>query len=171
MKRFTNIAMIFGVFYSMTCFSKGNFDGHEHGKIQLEVAYDKNLGTILLKAPMDTIFSFENVPKSDNEKKLFSDVKKRWEENPFQFFMLDPSLNCKTMNTEFRQNIDKEDKVVKHSQLEAKFEFKCEKNLAATRMKISLKKEFKKIKEISLEVFGKSIQKLTLSHDSDDISL
>ena len=141
---------------------------HEHGSIKLGMAVEKNSVDIDLDGPTESFISFEYLPKTENEKKMFNDVKILWEKHFLELVTFDKKLNCKISEASFKQIIDeketaeaqakikdtkkKEEGV--HSDIEAKAKISCSREIAGTNVQVSLKKQFKNIKKLTVEVIS-----------------
>lgn len=131
---------------------------HEHGSIKLGMAIEKNIIDIDLDGPSEAFISFEYLPKTEREKKVFNDVKNLWEKNLFELISFDKKLNCRILEATLTQVIDQKESGKKesgtHSEIEAKAKISCAGNLAGTEVQVSLKKHFKNIKRLVAEILG-----------------
>ncbi|MGZ3789621.1 MAG: ZrgA family zinc uptake protein [Bacteriovorax sp.] len=150
---------------------------HEHGTIKLGMAVEKNIVDIDLDGPTESFISFEYLPKTEKEKKIFNDVKKLWEKKILELVSFDKKLNCKITEASFKQIIDeketaeaqakikdankKEEGV--HSDVEAKAKITCAGNLAGTNVQVSLKKQFKNIKKLTVEVISSETKSVEIT--------
>ncbi|MBC7538151.1 MAG: DUF2796 domain-containing protein [Bacteriovorax sp.] len=141
---------------------------HEHGSIKLGMAVEKNIVDIDLDGPTESFISFEYLPKTDKEKKVFANVQDQWNKNLFELISFDKKLNCKITEASFKQIIDEKETAeaqakIKnaakkeagvHSDIEAKAKVTCSADLAGSSVEISLKKHFKNIKKLTVEVIS-----------------
>ena len=90
--------LIIGVLFSTHSFaSEKSLGAHEHGTIRLGMAVEKNVVDIDLDGPTESFISFEYLPKTEKEKKIFSDVKNLWEKQFLTLVTFDKKLNCKNI--------------------------------------------------------------------------
>jgi hypothetical protein len=158
---------------------------HEHGAIKLGVAVENNSLDIDLNGPTESFINFEYLPKTDTEKKMFNDVKNLWEKNLFSIITPDKGLRCKIIESSFKQIIDeketkeeqakikdpkkKEEGV--HSDVEAKARVICAKDLAGRSLVISLKKVFKNIKKLNVEIISAQSKSVEIISPVQTVSL
>ena len=141
---------------------------HEHGNIKIGMAVEKNVADIDLDGPTESFISFEYLPKTIKEKKIFNDVKNLWEKRILDLVTFDKKLNCKISESSFKQVIDEKETAEEqakikdpkkkeagvHSDIEAKAKITCNADLAGTEVQVSLKKQFKNIKKLTVEVIS-----------------
>lgn len=141
---------------------------HEHGAIKLGMAVEQNVVDIELDGPTESFISFEYLPKTAKEKKIFSDVKDLWEKQLFTLITLDKKLDCKITEASFKQVIDEKETAAEqakikdpkkkeagvHSDVEAKAKITCAKNVSGSLVTVSLKKHFKNIKKLNVELIS-----------------
>ncbi len=141
---------------------------HEHGTIKLGMAVEKNIVEIDLDGPTESFISFEYLPKSKKEKKTFNDVKNLWEKNVLSLISFDKKLDCKIIESSFKQVIDEKETAEEqlkikdpkkkeegvHSDVEAKAKITCNGDIAGTNVQVSLKRQFKNIKKLTVEVIS-----------------
>jgi hypothetical protein len=122
---------------------------HEHGSIKIGMAVEKNIVEIDIDGPSESFLGFEYKAKTAKEKKILSDFENRWEKNLDSLISFDKKLNCKIVDVNFKQEIEGT-----HSDIEAKAKLQCAANVSGTEVQISLKKVFKNIKKLSVEVIS-----------------
>ncbi len=158
---------------------------HEHGAIKLGMAIEKNNIEIDLDGPTESFIGFEYLPKSENEKKVFNDLKIIWEKELFKFIAFDKKLNCAISESHLNQIIDQKEtaefqKNIKdpkkkeagvHSDIKAKAKIKCNANLSGTIAVISLKKHFNKIKKLTLDLISIETKTLEINQEIQSIKL
>ena len=131
---------------------------HEHGTIKLGMAVEKNIVDIDLDGPTESFISFEYLPKTAKEKKIFADVENQWKNKLFELISFDKKLNCKITEASFKQIIDEKAGAKKeegvHSDVEAKAKITCASDLAGSSVEVALKKHFKNIKKLTVEVIS-----------------
>jgi hypothetical protein len=158
---------------------------HEHGSIKLEIAVEKNIIELNIDGPTESFMSFEYLPKSAKEKKIFEDLKTIWEKKLFTLITFESKLNCKIEEATLKQVVDEketkeEQAKIKdpkkkeqgvHSDIEAKAKVSCKYNLAGSNVEISLKKHFKNIKKLTAEIISTETKSVEISKDSQIIKL
>lgn len=164
-------------------FSTASFAGehalgaHVHGAIKLAMAVEKNVADIDLDGPTESFISFEYLPKTVKEKKIFNDVKNLWEKNLLTLITFDKELGCKVSESSFSQVVDEKEtaqaqaeiKNMKrkeegvHSDIEAKAKITCAQNLAGSEVQISLKKQFKNIKKFSIDLLSTETKSIEIT--------
>lgn len=141
---------------------------HEHGTIKLGMAVEKNVADIDLDGPTESFISFEYLPKTAKEKKIFNDAKDLWEKKVLTLVSFDKKLGCKITESSFKQVIDEKETAEEqakikdskkkaegvHSDIEAKAKITCNGDIAGTDVQISLRKQFKNIKKLTVEVIS-----------------
>lgn len=141
---------------------------HEHGSIKMGLAVEKNTADLDLDGPAESFIGFEYLPKSAKDKKALSDAKNLWEKNLLSVVTFDSALGCKVSEASFNQIIDEKetaeaqakikDKKKKesgvHSDIEAKAKITCAKNIDGSSLKVSLLKNFNRIKKLKVEVLS-----------------
>jgi hypothetical protein len=150
---------------------------HEHGSIKLGMAVEKNVVDIDLDGPTESFISFEYLPKTAKEKKIFNDVKELWEKKLFTLVTFDKKLDCKITEASFKQVIDEKETAEEqakikdpkkkeegvHSDVEAKAKVTCAKDIAGTEVAISLRKQFKNIKKLTAEVISNETKSVEIT--------
>lgn len=150
---------------------------HEHGSIKLGMAVEKNIADIALDGPTESFISFEYLPKTDKEKKIFNDVKNLWEKNFLSLLSFDKKLNCKITEASFKQVIDEKETAEEqakikdpkkkeqgvHSDIEAKAKITCTGDLAGSNVQVSLKKQFKNIKKLTVDVISTETKSIEIT--------
>jgi hypothetical protein len=158
---------------------------HEHGSIKLEMAVEKNIIELNIDGPTESFMSFEYLPKSAKEKKIFEELKTLWEKKLFTLITFDSKLNCKIAEATLKQVIDEketkeEQAKIKdpkkkeqgvHSDIEAKAKISCKNNLAGSNVEVSLKKYFKNIKKLTAEIVSTETKSVEITKDSQMIKL
>ena len=161
--------VLLAIFFTTNAFClEHSLSAHEHGSIKLGMAVEKNVLDIDLDGPTESFISFEYLPKTPNEKKVFNEAKDLWEKKLLTLITPDKSLNCKISEASFKQIIDEKetreaqakikDKQKKeagvHSDIEAKAKITCSKILVGSDVQISLKKYFKNIKKLMADIIS-----------------
>ncbi|MDD4973522.1 MAG: DUF2796 domain-containing protein [Bacteriovorax sp.] len=151
-----------------TMASEHSLGAHEHGSIKLGMAVEKNIVDIDLDGPTESFISFEYLPKTEKEKKIFAAVENQWNKKLFELITFDKKLNCKITETSFKQIIDQKEtaeaqsKIKEtakkasgvHSDIEAKAKVTCASNLVGSNVEVALKKYFQNIKKLTVEIIS-----------------
>jgi hypothetical protein len=168
MKTASTIALV-SLLISANTFSSDHGHGlgaHEHGSIKVGIAIEGSSAEIDIDGPAESFLGFEYAPKTSKEKKIFKDLQTKWTSNLESMIAFDKQLNCKVTEASFEQEVEvenpsdtkskKADKKESgtHSDIEAKAKITCAKNISGSMLTISLKKVFKNIKKLSVEVVG-----------------
>lgn len=122
---------------------------HEHGSVKMAIAVEKNVMDIDLDGPAESFLGFEHAPKNDKEKKLFGEVKNRWEKSLFTLIQPAQNLNCKITESSFNQIIEGS-----HADVEAKAKITCAKDMTGSDLQISFLKSFPKIKKLKVDIIS-----------------
>jgi len=125
---------------------------HEHGAIKVGMAIENSTIEIDMDGPAESFLGFEYAPKTDKEKKLLSELKLQWTKNLDSFIGFDKKLGCKVTEANFEQIIEKVGD--SHSGIEATAKLSCAQKPNGSTVTVSLKKMFKNIKKLSVEVLG-----------------
>jgi hypothetical protein len=150
---------------------------HEHGAIKLGIAVAKNIVDIDLDGPTESFISFEYLPKTAEEKRIFNNAKDVWEKKVLELIHFENKLNCKITESTFKQVIDEketaeEQKKIKdpkkkeqgvHSDIEAKAKITCNGNIAGSVLQVSLKKQFKNIKKLTVDVISNETKSIEIT--------
>ena len=178
--------LIIGVLFSTHSFaSEKSLGAHEHGTIRLGMAVEKNVVDIDLDGPTESFISFEYLPKTEKEKKIFSDVKNLWEKQFLTLVTFDKKLNCKISESSFKQVIDeketkeeqakikdpKKKEAGVHSDVEAKAKITCASDIAGTNVQISLRRQFKNIKKLTAEIISTETKSIEITQALQTIKL
>jgi hypothetical protein len=165
------------------CFSNEHGHGlgaHEHGSIKVGIAIEGNTAEIDIDGPAESFLGFEYAPKTSKEKKVFTEAQIRWTKNLESMIAFDKQLNCKVTQASFEQEEEiekvKTDKASHsktkdsskkesgiHSDIEAKAKVSCKSNISGSQLTVSLKKIFKNIKKLSVEVIGTETKSIEIT--------
>lgn len=150
---------------TLIIFNTASFSGehalgaHVHGVIKLEMAVEKNIIDVDIDGPAESFIGFEHAPKNAKEKKQLSDAKILWEKNIFELIGFDKKLNCKITESSFNQVMEEGS----HSDIEAKAKITCKGNLAGSEVQIALKKQFKNIKKLNVELLSNETKTIEIT--------
>lgn len=141
---------------------------HEHGAVKVGMAIDKTSVEIDMDGPAESFLGFEYAPKTEKEKKLLNDLKRTWAQNLGSLISFDKALNCKVSESNVEHVIESGGT---HSEIEATAKLSCTGKLAGSKASISLKKAFKHIKKLSVEVLSAETKSVEITKDVQVISL
>ena len=159
-----------------------SLNAHEHGAIKLSIALDGKDIELEISGPSESFLGFEHTPSTKKEKDIYNAVKERWSKDFSSLIKFDEKLECLLQNTELEQIIEKElddhhshgkkeKKSGVHSEIEAKAKLRCLKSPIGSMAIIELKKHFKGIKKLEVEVIGKETKIIHIKKDSQSIAL
>lgn len=171
--------------FSFNVFAEGSLHAHEHGSIDFEVAVEGKVVSFSVEGPAESFLDFENVPKSAKEKKVFNDAKTLWTKKFFELVSFEKSAGCKITESVFEQKIDKKETAEKqtkindqkkkeegiHSDIEASAKITCSKDLKGVKISVNLKKYFKNIKKLKMELVGNETKIIDINSDSFETNL
>ena len=140
-----------------------SLDAHIHGKVNLDIASDKDELLIMLKTPSESILGFEYMAKSEAEKKLIKLVKEDWNNNLFKFFNLEKAEYCKVTSSKWEQIFSGKN----HSHILAESYIKCKGQLKEKSLTIALKKYCKNIVEINIQLIRADGSVLNKKHTKE----
>lgn len=177
------LVLTLALIFSHSIYAKKSLSAHEHGSATLSLAYDNTSVEIELESPADSVLGFEHAPKSDKEKKVFETSKTLWNNLTTELVIFSKDLNCKANNLAFRQIMGEEDEHEDHgkdkkhdhheeghSEIEASATVTCDKKIAGD-LTIQLKKHFKHMKNLKLEIMGVKPQSLNIKKEIETIKL
>lgn len=141
---------------------------HEHGAIKVGMAVEKNTVEIDIDGPAESFLGFEYAPKTEKEKKVLSDLESKWTKNLESFISFDKKLNCKVTEANFTHVIEEKKADAKkeagvHSEIEATAKLVCAFDLSGSEVSVSLRKIFKHIKKLSVEIIGRESKTIEIT--------
>lgn len=134
---------------------------HVHGVASLDVATDNKTLLLILKAPSDIIFGFEHKAKSEEDKATVKKEKKKWESDVVSYLGKTALKDCKHDKTEWRQAFSSDS----HSNLVIESYIQCDSKVSGRELKISLLKNYPKLKKIRLQVAREDGSVASKKHD------
>lgn len=141
---------------------------HVHGSAELAMAFEGTQGKIDFKSPSESIFGFEHVAKTAEDKKTLDDALKKIEKNIDQMIRFDQTLKCQFS----KEKIDVIFEEKKHSSTVAIFNVKCEKPVLGSKLTFNIQKFFPRLKEIDVQIILDNFQKsLKLKSDGNSLEL
>lgn len=155
---FVIIGVVMSVYAINTESSEKSLHAHEHGAIKVGMAIDNKTVEIDIDGPAESFLGFEYLPKTAKEKKIFSDLQAQWTKNLDSFIAFDKKLNCKVIEANFMQVSEGI-----HSDIEATAKLSCDQNLSGSDVVVSLRKVFKHIKKLSVEIISNETKTVEIS--------
>lgn len=155
--------------FSANVLAERALHAHEHGAIVLEVGIEGKMATFSVDGPAESFLGFEYVAKTTKEKKVFNEAKKLWSKNFFELVSFDKALECKLSGDKFEQKVEKKEGV--HSDVEASMTVSCSKDLKGAKLLVNLKKHFKNIKKLKMELVGNETKSIDIKSDSFEVNL
>jgi hypothetical protein len=146
------------IFGTSILLAKEGGAAHVHGLVKLNVAIDGSKVSVLLDAPLDSLLSFEHRPRTPAQQQAADALLKQLT-NVSELIRPQAQAVCKsssvTINSEVLQsktNAAKKD--TGHADLEATFEFICDKVDKLASIEIGLFDAFKRIQKIQVQAAG-----------------
>lgn len=147
---------------------------HEHGAVVLGIAVENNTVDLSLTGPAESFLPFEYIPKTPKDIANFKKVQDLWEKNIFKLITFDKKLNCKIIHASLKQVVDeketKESNSV-HSDIEADAQISCNLPVSGSKAIVSIKKNFKSIKNLKAEIIGLKTLSLDIVKENQEINL
>lgn len=170
------LVIFFSLILCVKTFAEGALHAHEHGSLILEAAVEGKSATFSIDGPAETFLGFEYAPKINKEKKILEDAKALWVSKFFDLVAFDKALGCKLSEGKFLQVIEKEAKAHKkeegvHSDIEASIKVTCAKDLKAAKITVNLKKHFKNIKKLKMDLIGNETKSIDINSNSFEVTL
>ena len=178
--------IIFLVFLSITTYgAEKSLGAHEHGAVKLGIAIEGQSADIEIDGPTESFIDFEYLPKTEKEKMIFNNLKESWEKKLFTLVHFDERLKCKIGEAKLLQVIDQKETAEEqakikdpkkkeagvHSDIEAHAKILCLSPIAGTMAQINLKKQFKNIKNLNVEILGNETKSLEIKSLEEKIKL
>jgi polyribonucleotide nucleotidyltransferase len=148
---------------TVTCFAE---DAHEHGKVNLDIAFEGKTGIIMLHGSAEAFLGFEHEAKSKAEKKVLKTLKDSSSKLE-SLIGFDKSLNCKSTRTSFGFNKieehddhdHKDEKEHKgHQNFKISYKVECSKAVEKTKISFDFSKALKNIHEVELQFINNTYQ-------------
>lgn len=159
--------------FSSNVFAGKSLHAHEHGSISLEATVEGKEATFSIDGPAEAFIGFEYLPKSAKEKKVFEDAKNLWTKNFFELVSFEKAAECKIAESTFEQILEEKEAKGKavHSEIEASAKVTCVQDLKGEKVTINLKKHFKNIKKLKLELIGNETKSIAIKTESFQTTL
>jgi|GEM_PF-794828 len=178
------LAWVLTLILSSNVYAEGSLHAHEHGSIVLETSVEGKVATFSVDGPAESFLGFEYAPKSNKEKKVFNDVKNLWTNKFFELVSFDKTFGCTLSEGKFEQLLEEEHKEEKdhkdhkkdkeegiHSDIEASIKVTCSKDLKGAKVVVQLKKHFKHIKKLKMELVGNEIKSFDVKSNAFEVTL
>ncbi len=160
---------------------KKGMGAHEHGSLTLEVAVEGKQINIEIEAPAESFIGFEYVAKTEKEKAAFAKAETLWTKDLLtKLFIIDASIGCSLAETSFKQvaeehadshNKEKKKHSGEHSEIHASAIVNCQKDLKGQTASIAFKKEFTKIKKMTVDLAGSETKTIQIKKAVEVIKL
>jgi len=142
---------------------------HEHGVAQLYLAPLEKSLSVTLVSPADGILGFENIPKSDQQKKTQMEAETTLRNKASEFFVLPADLECSWKVDRFFDGSHQKSQGG-HRDYLVQWTAECKKPLTG-KMSINLGKRFSRIHKLNVSVLKEKNQtSLQLKAAQGDVS-
>ncbi len=165
-----NFFLILNLLFSPLAFSSDHghsLGAHEHGSIKVGIAIEGQSAEVEIDGPAESFLGFEHAPKSKLEIKTFKDAQQKWTQKFDSLLSFDKKLNCRATTASFEQ----EKSSGSHSDIEASAKIQCASKIAGSSLSVSMKKEFKNIKKLSIEIIGSDSKSIEVTKEVQIINL
>ncbi len=153
---------------------------HVHGLMHLDIAVDKELMTLQLESPLDSLLGFERRPRTAAERQAADAVLKQMADAA-TLFKPDAAAQCVPTKVSIESAALQPaspaagkdgNKESEHADLDASYEFKCAHPDKLTAVEIGLFDAFKRLQKIEVQVAGAKLQsKQTLQRPNKVVKL
>lgn len=153
---------------------KAGHGAHVHGSAKLSIAIESaKVGTLLLESPGESIIGFEHEANSADEKKAEANALATLEKKASEIFSFNKALGCVVAKTKIeikKEDHDEHEEKAKgkedhhheesgeHTEVEAEYSLKCQKDLAGSALEVNLGKSFPKLKDLDVQILGEKGQ-------------
>lgn len=127
---------------------------HVHGAIKMDIATDGKSMKIELNGPAESFVGFEYIAKTESEKKIWEEMKQKWQTPLERLIVLAPELKCTAGPASVEQEGEKHES--NHSDLNISVDIKCEQDLAGKNLEIAIIENFPKIKKLEINLLRSS---------------
>lgn len=127
---------------------------HAHGHAELSIAFDKEMGSVELQSPGESIIGFEHTAKSDKDKKLQAEALLSLEKNISEMIQFESGLGCVFNKDKIEVRADGP-----HSDILAVFKVTCAKTPTGSTLTFNIQKYFKKLSDVDVQVLIGPLQK------------
>lgn len=166
--KFLNIVLTFFFLFSVSkTFSSTSLPAHSHGSVHLDIGAEGRQFLVMLKAPAESFLGFEYSPKNETEKQALHELKKSWNKSLFLLIEAKDFKDCKISNSKIEQEIEEEG----HSDIGAEATVTCEKDILGRSLSVELKKRYKRINTIFVQLIRSDGTVLNQKFDQNSFSL
>lgn len=139
---------------------------HVHGLMHLDIAVDKQLLTLQLQSPLDSLLGFERRPRTPAERQAADALLKRMDDAA-TLFKPDAAAHCVPTSVSLESAalqsaapaVGKDiGKNAEHADLDASYEFTCAHADKLTVVEVGLFDAFKRLQKIEVQVAGTKLQ-------------
>lgn len=129
---------------------------HQHGAAKMAIAFDDVQGKITLELASEGLYGFEYVPKKEGDKKKQKDGLAKLEKNISHMISFSENLKCIFSKEKIEVN---QQEGGKHSDIDAVFNIKCEKDPIDSELTFNIQKYFPKLKDVDVQILIGDVQK------------
>lgn len=154
---------------------------HVHGTIKIEMAVEDKKINIDIDGPAESFVGFEYKAKSKAEKKAWANAENLWKKDLItKLFVLDKGLGCVVTKATFEQEVDEKHETKNskgkqeagvHSDIEAKAEITCAKDMAGQVLIVAIKKHFPNIHKLAVELISTETKTIEIKSNEQLIKL
>ncbi len=135
-------------FPSIASAEKMSHGAHVHGAVALDIAVEGNQLLIMMKSASDSILGFERKEKTKAEKAKIKKEKNLWLKDNSKLFKTTAELGCKIAKKSWK--IERQS--VTHSEVVGELQYKCDKALNGSVLKVMIKSIYPKTEKISIQM-------------------
>lgn len=180
----TKLTLVLALILSTQAFAGEHHHGkglgaHEHGSIKLEMAVDGKTIELDIDGPAESFIGFEYAPKTDKEKKTFTDAQNLWKKDLLtKLITLDAKLGCSIGEASFEQEMEDHDEKPAgkkeagiHSDIEAKAKITCAQDPKGSTVSVAIKKYFTRIKKLQIDLVGSETKTINVTKAVEQFKL
>jgi hypothetical protein len=161
---------------SLSSLANATEAAHVHGLMRLDIAVDKQLLTVQLESPLDSLLGFERRPRTPAERQA-ADALLKLMSDAATLFKPDAAAQCVATKVSLesaalQSPAPADGKESEHADLDASYEFSCAHPDKLTTVEIGLFDTFKRLQKIEVQVAGAKLQsKQTLQRPDKFVKL
>lgn len=148
-------------------FSNTSLPSHSHGSVHLDIGVEGKQFLVMLKSPAESFLGFEYSPKSEKEKQALQELKMSWNKNLLLLIEAIDFNDCKISNSKIEQDVESEG----HSDISAEAIIICEKDVSGRSLSVELKKSYKRINTIFVQLIRADGTALNQKFDQSSFTL
>ena len=131
---------------------------HVHGLMRLDIAFDKQVLTVQLASPLDSLLGFERAPRTPAERRSADALLKQMGEAA-TLLKPDKAAQCVPTNVSIESaalqaTATAPGQHAEHADLDARYEFTCAHPEKLTALEIGLFDAFQRLRKIEVQVAG-----------------